>query len=224
MNFVMSFATRAFFFSALIQVVASTTPGVAGELRFQIDPAVNLGQLSQSGEIETRVTRDGDLIVSDASAVVSADPEKLLSASTDFNRYPDMGIPHVKESKILPGSTPDILYTWTSMEMTGRSSKHYLEVRVARNLNSAKAMGTSWQQIRRQGSWSHPDDSTFEQLNGSWYIEPIGNGKVYVRYFLYAKLDTRIPGFLLDLIAKRQFRNGVKDIIRILAREASARR
>ncbi len=204
----------------------------AFETRFAIDPAVNLRELERTGAIVAKMHKQRDVYLADASAVLAVDPAKIYQISAEFERYapidrttgrPGMKMPGVRESRIVERSGADVLYTWTKMSMSGRSSEHYLEVRFVQGLTPTGAVGTQWQLSPKRRHWPYGEDSAFERLEGSWYVEPLASGKVYVRYFLFADLDTRLPGFLVDMIAKNQFKNGVEEIIRILAREAATR-
>jgi hypothetical protein len=195
----------------------------AFDARFQIDPAADLVQLERSGDITAKVVKSNGAYRSDASAVLNVNIHTLFAKSIDFDHFQQMGIPNVEQSKIVEYNGGDILYTWTQMSTAGRTSKHYLEVRIDRHLTRSGAMGVMWELSPKRASWPYVSDSAFDRLEGSWYVEPLPNGKVYVRYFLNGDVDTSLPSFLVDLVAKRQFKKGVEDIIRILAREAGAR-
>jgi hypothetical protein len=101
------------------------------------------------------------------------------------------------------------------MTTSGQTSKHYYEVRLLPE-------GSVWHQVSRRAPWTDEDDSAFLLNEGSWYMEPQADGSIYVRYFLALQIDTSIPGFIVDLVAGQKLVQGVKDVVRVLARASGA--
>jgi hypothetical protein len=193
----------------------------AFESRFEIDRSLKLDELARSGKISVRTVRERSVYRSDASAVLTrASLERLQAAAADFDHYQEMGMPNVRASCVV-SRAGDHLYIWTHMAAAGQDSRHYLEVRIEKGLAASGASGIQWQLTRRQGDWKYPDDPAFERLDGSWYMEPLPGGAVYVRYFLAAVIDTGVPDFIVDWVAKRQFSDGVVRVIEVLARQAA---
>lgn len=160
----------------------------------------------------------------DASAVLRVDPQRLLDVSIDYDRYAEMGIPNLQESHVV-SATPgrDVVYTWNSMRCLGQSSKHYLAVQIAKGLTPSGAAGIQWQQVHRQPAWPYEEASAFSRLGGSWYLEPLAEVTVYVRYFMAAVLDPSIPEGMISWLIKRQLSEGTRALIHTLAREAALR-
>ena len=183
---------------SLLLLLVSSIHASAFESRFAIDPAIDLPGLSRTGEIPVKTERRDGLYYSDASAVLKeVDFARLASASVDFDRYAEMGMPNVRESRIVvPGA--DELVTWTRMSALGQSSEHYLQVRVIWGIAPNDGEGTEWELIHRQATWPFEEATPFERLDGSWYMEPLANGQVYVRYFGVAKVHIALPDFLVS--------------------------
>lgn len=178
---------------SLLWLMVSSISASAFESRFAIDPAIDLLALSCSGDIPVKTERWDGLYNLDASAVLKeVDFARLASTSVDFDRYAEMEMPNVRESRIVvPGA--DELVTWTQMSALGQSSEHYLR--------SSRTVGS--------------------EPNGSWYMEPLANGRVYVRYFGVAKVHIALRDFLVSGFLRQQFADGARKVIRNLALEAA---
>ena len=214
--------------SAIAALVLSIQAN-AFQSRLEIDPAVDLAALSASGQPVVKPTlRDGDALFSEASAVIPAAAEKVLAVASDFDRYDDMHMPYVEDSRVVErqGQT---FYVWTSMSMTGQSSIHYLDVRLLSGLNPRGAAATLWEMTPRRPSWPYSSEPGFTRIEGSFFVQALQTAageppRTYVRYFLSASPDAGIiPDFLVDIVAKGRFRTGMANVIRIVSREALAR-
>lgn len=199
------------------------------ESRLQQDPRADLAKLERSGRIKITTDREKSVYISDASAVLAVDPERLFQVSLDYNRYREMKMPHVRQSRLVE-KAGDHLYIWTHMSVSIVSSRHYLEVRVHPRLDSNEARGMEWQLHRPSASagWSYPDAPAFSRIDGSWYIKPLGrkaNGEelVYVRYYLVADVNAPFPDGLISGIVQKQLADGVRGVIQTLARHARLR-
>lgn len=146
---------------------------------------------------------------------------RLVAASFDFDHYREMGMPNVLASRIVD-RTGAYLYTWTFMRTAGQESRHYLEVRVTGDLPSGGA-ANEWQLTPKRSSWPEVERPAFTRLDGSWYMLPLPNGNVYVRYFLVADFATSIPDFLVEWVAESQLKSGVSQVIQRLAQVAAVR-
>jgi ribosome-associated toxin RatA of RatAB toxin-antitoxin module len=213
----------------LLLVLLFATTTFASESRFAIDPNANLADLARTHQPKVTLAQNGLHYMSDASAVLAADPDRLFSVSVDFERYAAIRMPNVRESHVVahgPPSGPETLVAWTHMSVYGQASRHYMTVTLHRQLSGAsgrRASGTEWELTRRMPGSPYPEAPQFKTLNGSWYIEPLASGGVYVRYFLSAEIDTKVPPFLVDQIMRQQFTDGITQVILTLAREASVR-
>jgi hypothetical protein len=196
----------------------------AAEPRFQIDPGQDLAALIRTGQTVISVERVNGVYALDASAVLRVDLQSLLAASLDYERYPRMGVPNVRESHVVWAAPDgDQLCTWSRLSYLGQSSQHYLAVGVARNLTPSGAAGIHWQLVPARPSWPFPEASAFRRLDGSWYLEPLGPDLVYVRYFAVAGLDPGIPDAIVSWVIRRQLAAGARDLIQALGREAASR-
>jgi hypothetical protein len=110
------------------------------------------------------------------------------------------------------------------MSCLGQTSKHYLAVHVVRNLASPGAAGIRWELIPRQPAWPYEEAPAFRRFEGSWYLEPLADGTVYVRYFAVAALDPSIPEGLRAWAVKGQLREGTRGVVHALAQEAARNR
>lgn len=212
------------YISSFLYFIAIFPQAWAYESRFEIDPKQNLSVLAAQSQVAVQVYRKGDAYYSDASAVLRVDAKKIFEASLDYDRYSQMKMPYVKESHRVEAAGRDTLYTWTRMTCAGVVSEHYLEVKVEPSLGpQGIGYGMQWQLTPAKASWSYNEDSSFTRLDGSWYVQPLEDGTVYVRYFLAAAIDTSLPTFLIEGVVRNQFSSGVKELIQVLAREAAIR-
>jgi hypothetical protein len=214
-------AIKALVAAALLLV----SPGLAGaDARFELDPTQNLANLAHGGIALTLDRVQGTYLL-DASAVLPARPEMLLRVALDYERYTRMGIPNLRESHVLTvAAEPDVVYAWTWMSGLGRSSKQYLRVRIRRDLGHPGAVALAWTLAPRQPSWPYEEAPAFVRLDGSWYLQPVGEGASYVRYRLAAVPDPGIPDAVVGWLIKRQLRDAARGVIEALAREAAAGR
>lgn len=209
-------------FVATLVILLSNSPARAFEDRFLIDESVDLAALERSGEILVRSARDGEIYTADASAVLKVDPARLLAVSTDYDRYDEMGMPNVRESRQVAAGQRYI-YTWTHMESGAFVSQHYLEVEVLSRLDAPGSAGARWQLAPYDQIRNHPYDNSpaFSRLDGSWYIQELRPGVVYVRYYLAADVAFAAPDWLISRFVKKHFSEGVRQVIQVLAREAA---
>jgi ribosome-associated toxin RatA of RatAB toxin-antitoxin module len=114
---------------------------------------------------------------------------------------------------VVERSGQDIVFTYSHMSTSGQTSRHYLEVRLF-------PFGSQWQLTPKRSTWFGREDSVFQALDGSWYMEALTGDRIYVRYFLSADFDTGVPGFLVDLVARRQLPDGVRRVIEVLSAQA----
>jgi hypothetical protein len=209
--------------SGVLFLLLIALPVSAYETRFEIDKSLNLNDLANSGQVQIKLNKTKGVYYTDASAVLNTDAETLLRLSTDYDHYKEMGFPNVEASRVVERVNDSHLYTWTHMSTSGVTSKYYLQVLISWGLNPAGAIGIQWEQARRKPNWPYEDKSAFSRFDGSWYLETISPGKVYLRYFVAADIDLPLPGFLIDGIVKKQLKDGVRDLIQLLARKASTK-
>jgi hypothetical protein len=93
-----------------------------------------------------------------------------------------------------------------------------------RNLASPGAAGIRRELIPRQPAWPYEEAPAFRRFEGSWYLEPLADGTVYVRYFAAAALDPSIPEGLRASAVKGQLREGTRGVVHALAQEAARNR
>jgi hypothetical protein len=200
----------------------TTRVAAAGEARFGVDGSLDLAELTRTGRVVMSIERVGNVYTLDASAVIRVDAQRLLGVSLGYERYAEIGVPNLRASRVVSGA-PDgnLLYTWNWMSCFGQTSKHYLAVRVVRNLTIPGAAGIRWELAPRRPAWSYEEAPAFQRLDGSWYLEPLPDGAVYARYFMVAVLDPTLPEGLRAWVVKGQLRDGTRGVIQALAREAA---
>lgn len=191
----------------------------AYDSRFGIDPNVSLPQLSSNGAITTHSGRSGNLYNADASAVLRVNADKLFAAAQDYNDYVKFGMPYLNDSHVVDHTPPDLLYTWASMSIAVLHSEHYLEVKIHPSLNDTGGRGMEWQLANKRPEWPYPQASGFNVSNGSFYIQPLQDGTVYVRYYLSNDVSLPLSGLLSGII-QSELRKGAADVISVLARQA----
>jgi hypothetical protein len=208
----------------LLAAAALDTTGVAaaGEARFGVDGSMDVAELARTGRVAVSVERVGNVYTLDASAVLRVDAQRLLGVSLGYERYAEIGVPNLRASRLVSAAPDrDVLYTWSWMSCFGQTSKHYLAVRVARNLSTPGAAGIRWELAPRQPAWPYEDAPAFRRLDGSWYLEPLPDGTVYARYYMVAVLDPTLPEGLRAWAVKGQLREGTRGVIQALSREAA---
>ncbi len=195
-----------------VGVLLSVSPSpaaYAGETRMHRDPAVDVPALISKGAIVVRTGRNGARYEADSSAVLSGVSfAKLQANSADVGEFRKMGMPNVKQSKWVVREARSAV-AWTEMSMAGQTSRHYLDVQFEGN-------GCYWELTQKRPSWPHEEDSKFRVLDGSWYMEDLGQGRVYVRYFLSAEIDSSVPDFLIENVLNSQLPASMRKGIRIL--------
>lgn len=211
-------------------IVAAGAPDVvrACPPRFERDAAQDLAALARTGQVAIAVDRVDGAYTVDASAVLRAEPRRLFEASVDYARYAEMGIPNLRDNRLVSvAAAGQRLHTWSWLQTFGYSSKHYLAVDITRDLARPRAFGICWTLTRRQPGWPHEDAPAFHRLDGSWYVEPLGaphaGEVVYVRYFAAASPDSAVPEALVAWAIRRQLTEGTRGLIQALAREAARR-
>jgi len=202
--------------------VGTTRIVAAGEARFGVDGSLDLADLARTGRVMISVERVGNVYTLDASAVLRVDPRRLLGVSLGYERYAEIGVPNLRASRVVSAAPDgDVLYTWNWMSCFGQTSKHYLAVRVVRNLSTPGAAGIRWELVPGQPAWPYEDAPAFQRLDGSWYLEPLPGGAVYARYYMVAVLDPTLPEGLRAWAVKGQLREGTRGVIQALSREAA---
>lgn len=187
--------------------------------RHSRDPEVSFERLrSQLGRPVVRKVVRGKRIQVDSSAILpQVSIDKLLARSLDFNRYVQMGMPHLRESVIVERSESEsMIYVWSHMVLSAMgipmSSKHYLRVHQL-------PTGSEWELVPKRPNWSKEESSAMNTLDGSWYVESLGNNEAYVRYWL--ALEPDVSPSLVDVVVGGQLQRGVSKVIQVLAREAA---
>jgi hypothetical protein len=140
-----------------------------------------------------------------------------LSKALDFNRYVQMEMPHLRESVIVERSPSEsMLYVWSHMVLSvgiiPLSSKHYLRVHQL-------PTGSEWELVAKRPNWSREENSAMNTLDGSWYVEALGENEAYVRYWL--ALEPDVSPSVVDLVVGGQLQRGVAKVIQLLARAAA---
>lgn len=203
---------------------------------FAIDPNVNVAALETAIDADgterialapaSQETR-GKYITRDASAVLrNVDFNRLFAAAKNFNQYKAMGMPYLLESKIVETPNPQTLITYNDMSSGVLSSQHFYNVQLR-----TQGDGMEWEQIRpgssryrrAQGGF-YSDDPKFSKQVGSWYMERLPSGNVYVRYYASVIVDAPlIPNGVIARHAGPMFERGAKAVIKKLAARARVR-
>jgi hypothetical protein len=204
----------------VLLLAPGAAPGQAA--RLERDPRADLQGLAQSAEAAVAVRRADGLYVVDASAVVRASAERLLTAAVAYERHVAMGMPHLWASHVVDtDATGHRLHVWTSLRCLGVSSSQYLVVQIRREVGLPGAAVVTWQLMPRRAEWPHPAASAFRRLEGWLYLEPRADGMTYVRYFGVAALDLEGPETVIGPLVARQLTDGTREMLGILAREAA---
>jgi hypothetical protein len=217
----------------LLLSLALTQSAWAFDSYLEVDRDVSLSDLAARGTPLVSSGRDGGMYWADASAVLSrVSVEKLFAAAQDYGHYTDFGMPYLNQSRIVEKQTPEHLFTWASMTYRiagiSISSQYYLEVNVRSRLDNRGGRGMEWQIVPKKREWSYADNhSRFSKNDGSFYILPLANGRVYVRY--YVTSDIQVPlgrvgrFFGGNKVIQGALRQGASSVITALAKQAAVR-
>lgn len=196
----------------------------AGEARFERDMNLDLDELAASGKVTVSVVESGGVFRSDASAVLRVESQRLFAVAADYDRYVEMGLPHLKTARVVQGAFAESsLVAWFEMSGLGQVSKHYLNVSFERAL-SQSALGMAWALVTKAPEWPFADEPAFSLFDGSFYILPLGDaypGQVYVRYFAAGDPITSLPPALIKGIVKKQFSSAAVRAIEIFGAQAA---
>lgn len=200
--------------------IASASPASAFESRFEIDPSLRgrLSALARDRVTNISSSRQGDLYIADASAVLRIDAGRMFAAAVDYDRYVQFGMPRLNASRVVDRPAPDLFYVYSEMSYATMRSSQHMEVRVHRKLGASGSAGIEWQLTPARAHWPAANPQ-FTRMDGSFYLEPLADGYVYVRYFLASRVDLPLSGLLSGLVQK-SLRNGAADVITVLARQA----
>lgn len=187
-------------------------PVVRNNPRWKVAEGFHLGQ-AKPGAVAPSASYADQIITIDASTVVIGDFDRIWNASLDYENYKKMGMPNLVSNQIVERNpTGDGLVLWTHMINDGIPSRHFMDVQFARERG-----GIQWSQVRKQKHWSQVEDSAFVWLAGSLYLERFSIDKVYIRYFLRAKLKVGWPDALIGWFVENTIEKGVRDILSVLA-------
>lgn len=193
----------------------------AFDSRLGVDPNVSLSQLASSGTTTTSSGRNGNLYYADASSVLHVDADRLFAAAQDYDHYVQFGMPHLNEAHVVERDSPELLFAWASMSIAVLHSQHYLEVHIHPRLNDFGGRGMEWQLADKKPGWPYNEASAFSHSDGSFFIQPLQDGTVYVRYYLSNDVNLPLSGLLSGII-QSQLRKGASDVITMVARQAPA--
>lgn len=236
-------------FAALALTVSSSWAQATQEHRtdyLSVSPDVNPAQMVrvdvrssqdvrfQNGIQMSPTRRRGTHLSVEASIVLkNADFDGLLRDSRAFDRYVQMGMPNLVDSRIvIPGAQEFV--TWTHMATsvwgTTQSSQHFMQVRLTSGPNARGGQGQTWVLYspsateRRVHSITSPEASAFWDFEGAWYMQPLSDGSIYCRYYIAGTMKNRLVGSIFGRgPAMSQFGSGVYQVMLRLATRAQER-
>lgn len=218
--------------AGLLLCLALTPSAWAFDSYFEVDRDISLSDLAARGSPMVTSGRESGMYWADASAVLSrVNAEKLFSAAQDYGRYTDFGMPYLNVSRVVETQSPEHLFTWASMtyKIAGIniSSQYYLEVNVRSKLDNQGGRGMEWQIVPKKREWPYADNHPrFSKNDGSFYILPLANGQVYVRYFVTSDIQVplgRVGRFFGgNKVIQGALREGAANVIKALAKQASS--
>jgi hypothetical protein len=210
-------------FMGLLAGMVISASAFAYDSRFAIDPDQDLAALESSHEINLKLTRQDKKVFVDASAVYDVGAEKLYAVVGDFDNYVKYGVPDLKAVHVVERGPGDTLYQWQDLSAAGRESEQYCEVHLKPALTNTQARATEWQMVPRRANWPYDESSQFTTIEGSWYMEPLKDGKLYTRYFQSVTIGSSLPGWLIELIVKSTVVADTKKVIDVLVKTAQQR-
>ncbi len=206
-------------FIITLALVLSSSVSFAFEGRHEIDPTVSLDALrAKAGKpMISKRTVNGRIFVDSSAILTQVSVDKLLTKSLQFDQYVQMGMPHLRASRIVAESPAEnLIYVWSHMVLSAMgmpfSSKHFLRVHKL-------PTGSEWELTPKMSNWPAPEDSALQRLDGSWFVRELGANEVYVRYWL--AMESNVSPAIVDLVAGSQLQRGVGKVIEVLAREAA---
>jgi hypothetical protein len=205
----------------------------ANARRFGADlDALDLLQHGKNYDPPVCMSSSHTLLYFDISAMMKGvSLECLRQASWDFERYKDMMPGNILKSQVASdeGSARTACFeTRTSVPLRpfgsiDMSSRHCLQA-----MGFGEGFDRPDAEVPSGDSaieWHHPPgqkDSLFTKVDGSWFMEPMPDGSVYVRYFMAA--ESKQSSFLVNVDKlKIGFKNQVKQAVNSFEREAKRR-
>jgi hypothetical protein len=196
------------------------------------DPKVDFKTLDKSQKVHIDFIRKDTLFLIDSSAVLRVSADKFFKSVTSYKQFARFGLPGIKTSHVL--SIDDNKATiWYKVRSTGIKSFHCNVVTSINRSNTDKPYyATTWKltacpKKNRQTDLpkEYQDKPSFEQLSGSFFIQPLKKGKdgkprTYVRYVIHSKVKSIIPKTILYWIAKYKVKKDTLQAIRIYEKEA----
>lgn len=156
--------------------------------------------LANQGTASINSSAEDGVFTFDASAVLAAAPESVITASLCYDAYAQWGMPNVVHNHTIATETPaasevDLLgklVIWSHMrlaEIPILQSYHFFSVINFRNFN-----GIAWKQVPSEDlpfrpSQEYTDSSAFDWIRGSFYVYPLDAEHSYVRYFVSSKVQ-----------------------------------
>lgn len=179
------------------------------------DSSVSMPELTRTGKAQIKIAvRNGHTLVDASIVYTGVSYDRLWRVSTDLDNYMRLNMPGLVQSSVVEQAPGNLFYLWSHMSLLGQDSKHYFEVRKAPE-------GSEWSQIGKRAPWPHPEDSAFKDVRGYWFLDEIEANVVYARYVSDAEVDSVVPDFIVDLVAKSHLRDAINDMMNTLYKEAA---
>ena len=140
----------------------------------------------ERGELELETTDGpGGRRDARARALIAAPPAKVWAAITDYDHYREfMPLTTVSQVKKREGSD---VWFYTELSTPVKTIVYTIKL----TLDESKG-AVDWTMI----------DGNLKANDGSWRLEPHGNGETYVVYTCFAAPGFPVPGFLLNKITQ----------------------
>jgi hypothetical protein len=155
-----------------------------------------------------------------AEGMLAASVADVQAVLMDVDSY-RLGMPYVKESRILKEMPDGARLTYTRLDLPVVSSRDYVC-----HVETSSTVAEDGTGVYAQHWWAEPDaiaerKSTVRlRLNdGSWRVEPRGEGKSHAVYRFTVDPAGSIPGFLANMGQK----DGVVDTFRAVEKRARQR-
>jgi hypothetical protein len=186
---------------------------------------------SKPNQILSQSSRSDRVFTAEVYAVFeNVDPKLLFEVATDFGAYGEYRLPNLRGTQIIHQRSPSRLQTWNWMDGFGFESKHCYDIKIYSSLNFLAASGTEWSQTPCPAStWSqisgqfsrhigpdNLDDSEFDWQRGTYFIQPLNESTVFVRYRFQGRISERFGFRLFRGQIQRTMESTAKEVVAIM--------
>lgn len=187
-----------------------------------------LSWLRSHGNYSVDTVRDGDHYQVYASGIIKADIDRYHQAVLKYDQYRKMGMTGIIEMRVLERTgTPEdeTAFVWSKQDQGPIDISNYITFHAYRLADRSSVMEytlTDPKIVRKKG-WTLEKDDTLAKMRGKVQTCPLGNGELYVNYYLSVNLDTILPNWIISGWVKDGLKVSLVRMIRAIRADANAK-